>query len=107
MKNQYTGFEGYSVDELVREAYRSFEPLITPAVFLEVTQRYETAADELEAYEAVTLDHADIELLQDNLVNDSAEDTVEYLKVLAEFEVDDLNHLRAALQAAKIINEAA
>jgi len=111
VSNQYTGLEGFTDDELVSEVYRTHDALIHRPIELELAQRFKAAQGEIEAlekFETLTLSFDEMELLKDHLLTNT-EQTVGLLKILAEFELDgdDADYLRAALQAAKIINEAA
>ncbi len=110
-QNDHTGLENLSERELVSECFRSHDPIVHRPLEMELAKRVETLADEverLEQFETLTLSFDEMERLKDHLLTNTQQ-TVGLLNVLAEFELDgdDADYLGEALQAAKIINEAA
>jgi argonaute-like protein implicated in RNA metabolism and viral defense len=109
VRNDYTGLESSTDEELVNECYRTFDNLINRPLELALAQRLDAAIDDnklLTEYESLEINLGEIEELQGALI-DNTDTTVALLKLLAEFEVENVDYLRAALSAAKIINEAA
>jgi argonaute-like protein implicated in RNA metabolism and viral defense len=109
VRNDYTGLESSTDEELVNECYRTFDSGINRPLELALAQRLDAAIDEtklVSEYEALDINLDEIKELQGALI-DNTDTTVVLLKLLAEFEIDSVDYLRATLQAAKIINEAA
>jgi hypothetical protein len=109
VKNDYTGLESSTDEELVNECYRTFDSLINRPLELALAQRLDAAIDDnklIKRYEALETDIDQMWSLN-NAIIDNTDTTVALLKLLAEFEVENVDYLRATLQAAKIINEAA
>jgi hypothetical protein len=109
VRNDYTGLESSTDEELVNECYRTFDSLINRPLELALAQRLDAAIDDnrlVTEYDNLEVNIDEIKELQSALIDNTAT-TVELLKLLAEFKVENVDYLRAALKAAKIINEAA
>ena len=104
-QNDHTGLEGYTVLELVNEAYRVFEPLVHPQLLMELAKRLDAASDEIAYLESVKervgrgLDDAKAVCAA---VCDSSIETDEIVKIIhlcEEHDIETAAALRGELEA--------
>ena len=105
-QNDHTGLEGYTIVELVNEAYRIFEPLVHPHLLMELAKRLDAAIDEIAYLESVkesvgSLDPDDAKAVC-TAVWDSSIETDEIVKIIhlcEEHDIETAAALRGELEA--------